>query len=114
MTETEAAYNIVLVTPEGEFSFPCRPQEYILESAVRHGADLPYMCLQGWCTTCAARVLEGRVDESEALRVFPEDEEAGFALICSAYPLSDLRLLTHQKENLRAFRAANNRPSPKG
>jgi hypothetical protein len=54
------------------------------------------------------------LDESEALRVFPEDHEAGFALICSAYPRSDLKLLTHQNEDLRAFRLAHNRPAPKG
>jgi ferredoxin len=114
MTESLATYNVVLVTPDGEFSFPCRSDQYILESAVGHGLDLPYMCLQGWCTTCAARILEGRLDESEARRVFPEDQEAGFALICSAYPRSDLKLRTHQKESLRAFRLAHNRPAPKG
>jgi len=114
MADFVATYNVVLVTPNGEVSFPCRSDEYILETAVRHGVDLPYMCLQGWCTTCAAHILEGRLDESEALRVFPEDQEAGFALICSAYPRSDLKLLTHQKEDLRAFRQAHNRPAPRG
>ena len=114
MAEIIDTFNVVLVTPHGEVSFPCRSDEYILETAVRHGVDLPYMCLQGWCTTCAARILAGRLDESEALRVFPEDQEAGFALICSAYPRSDLKLLTHQRDELRAFRLANSRPAPKG
>jgi ferredoxin len=76
--------------------------------------DLPYMCLQGWCTTCAGKLLEGRVDQSEARRLYVQDEQAGFVLLCSAYARSDLRVLSHQKEPMRAHRKAHGLPAPRG
>jgi ferredoxin len=72
------------------------------------------MCLQGWCTTCAGRVLEGDVNQSEALRIYPQDEAAGFVLLCSAFPRSDLRIRTLQKEDLRALRRSLGLPTPRG
>jgi ferredoxin len=88
--------------------------QYLLDAAVEAGLDLPYMCLQGWCTTCAGKILAGRVDQSEARRLFPEDEQAGFVLLCSARPRSALRILTHQKEQIRAHRLALGLPTPRG
>jgi ferredoxin len=88
--------------------------EYLLDAAARAGLRLPFSCLQGWCTTCAGKVLEGRVDQSEALRVFPQDEAAGYVLLCSAYARSDLRILTHQKEQLREYRRGLGLPAPRG
>jgi ferredoxin len=72
------------------------------------------MCLQGWCTTCAGKILEGRVDQSEAWRFYPQDAAAGFVLLCSAYARSDLRILTHEKEAMRAHRQAHGLPAPRG
>jgi ferredoxin len=88
--------------------------EYLFDAAAAAGLDLPHMCLQGWCTTCAGRLLEGKVDQSEARRVYPEDEAAGFVLLCSAFARSDLRVLTHQKEAMRAHRREHGLPAPRG
>jgi ferredoxin len=88
--------------------------EYLLDAAARAGLSLPFSCLQGWCTTCAGKVLEGRVDQSEALRVYPQDEAAGYVLLCSAYARSDLRILTQQKEQIRAHRRELGLPAPRG
>jgi ferredoxin len=114
MNDKPATYRVTFITDEGEVTIPVREDEYILEAAVAAGLDLPYMCLQGWCTTCAAKILEGKVDQSEARRVYPQDEAAGYVLICSAYPRSDLRILTHQKEQMRAHRRALGLPAPRG
>jgi ferredoxin len=109
-----ATYRVTFVMDGREVQTEVGEDEYLLDAAVRAGLDLPYMCLQGWCTTCAGRVLEGRVDQSEALRVYPQDEAAGFVLLCSAFPRSNLRILTHQKEELRALRRSLALPAPRG
>lgn len=109
-----ATYQVTFVTDGREVRTTVADNEYLLDAAAKAGLELPFMCLQGWCTTCAGRVLEGRVDQSEARRVYAQDEAAGFVLLCSAYARSDLRIQTHQKEALRAYRLALGLPTPRG
>lgn len=105
-------YKVTFLTPEGEIPLEVAEDEYLLSAASRAGIDLPFTCLQGWCITCAGRLEEGQVDQSEACRVFPEDEAAGYVLLCSAYPRADLRIRTHQRTALRAHRRAHGLPAP--
>jgi ferredoxin len=109
-----ATYPVTFVTPTGEVRTEAADDEYLLDAASAAGLELPFMCLQGWCTTCAGRILEGRVDQSEARRYYPQDETAGFVLLCSAYPRSALRIRTHQKEEMRAHRRSLGLPAPRG
>jgi ferredoxin len=109
-----ASFPVTFVTETGEVQVEVAEDEYLFDAAAAAGLDLPKMCLQGWCTTCAARLLEGRVDQSEALRYYPQDEAAGFILLCCAYPRSPLRILTNQKEAMRANRQAHGLPTPRG
>jgi ferredoxin len=108
------SFQITFVTPAGEVRTAAAADEYLLNAAAAAGLDLPYRCLQGWCTTCAGKILEGQADQSEARRVYPQDEAAGYVLLCSAYPRSDLRILTHQKEAMRAHRRQLGLPAPRG
>lgn len=89
-------------------------EEYVLDAARRAGLKLPSLCEQGWDIACAARVLEGELDHSDAQRYYPEDRAAGFALICVAKPRSDVRLRTHQTEAMRAHRNAHGLPVTRG
>lgn len=60
--------------------------------STRPGAPVrgfPADCQQGWCTTCAAELPDGEVDQSLARRYFDADEEPGLILTCVARPRSD-------------------------
>ena len=92
----------------------CSAEEHVLDAARRHGLQLPSACEQGWDLACAVRVLAGRVDNSDARRYYPQDEQAAFALICTAKPLTDLRLRTHQSNAMRAHRLEQRLPAPRG
>jgi ferredoxin len=107
-------HRVTFITADREVKVEVGEDEYLLDAAARAGLALPYSCLQGWCTTCAGKILEGRVDQTEALRVYPQDEAAGFVLLCSAFARSDLRILTQQKDELRAHRHALGLPTPRG
>jgi ferredoxin len=109
-----ATFQVTFVTEDREVRVAVGSNQYLLDAAVQAGLDLPYMCLQGWCTTCAGRVMEGRVDQSEARRLYPQDEAAGFVLLCSAFARSDLRIRTHQKEAMRLHRQEHGLPTPRG
>jgi ferredoxin len=112
--DKRVTYPVTFVTPDGEVRAEAGGDEYLLDVAAAAGLALPYSCLQGWCTTCAGRLLDGKVDQSEARRLYPQDEEAGFVLLCSAHARSPLRVLTHQKEPMRAFRRQHGLPAPRG
>ncbi|CCQ36716.1 ferredoxin (2Fe-2S) [Natronomonas moolapensis 8.8.11] len=85
-------------------------EEYILAAAREQGLWVPADCQQGWCITCAATVLEGDVDQSDAKRYYSEDADADFALICTAKPNSDVTLKVGAHEELLRHRADTDRP----
>lgn len=108
-TET---YTVVLETPEGEYTVECSRNEFVWNAAAGNGIRLPSICHQGRCLTCAGRLLSGTVDQSRADTFFPEDKAAGFVLLCTAKPCSDLRILTHQQWVMREHRASLGLPAP--
>jgi ferredoxin len=105
-------YLVSLETPDGERSFYCPWDEFIWNAAARNGISLPAICHQGRCLTCAGLLLSGTVDQKSAASYFPEDKEAGFVLICTAKPCSDVRVRTHEQSRMRQHRAKLGLPAP--
>jgi len=65
--------------------------------------ELPQSCLAGVCETCAVLVTEGSVryrDENDAMGLSPELRKKGYALLCSAYPQSDIKLVTEKEDEV--------------
>jgi ferredoxin len=105
MKENVEAFQVVLVLPDGERSIQVKPEEHLWDAAFAAGISLPALCHQGYCLTCAARLEDrGEVDQSDSLSYFPADREAGFILPCTGKPRSDLRIRTHQQNQMREFR----------
>ena len=108
-------YDVELILPDGAIArLEVSADESVWDAAMRAGIALPSMCLQGWCTTCAGRVLEGDFDPAEALRYYPEDKQAGYILLCTARPRSAMRIQTHQRDAIRAHRLQHGLPTPRG
>jgi ferredoxin len=106
-------FNITLIMPDGERSIRVRGDEHIWEAAAAAGIKLPAMCHMGHCLTCAGRLeAPGDFDQSASRQYFPEDRAAGFILLCTAKPRSDLRIRTHQQHAMRRFRLDARLPAP--
>jgi ring-1,2-phenylacetyl-CoA epoxidase subunit PaaE len=60
----------------------------ILDEALAQGADLPFSCKGGVCTTCKAKIIEGEVEMEANYGLEPEEVKAGFILTCQSHPRS--------------------------
>jgi ferredoxin len=80
--------------------FSCRDDQTVLAAAEAAGVILPSSCCSGVCTTCAARITDGSVHQPDAMGVKAELQEQGYALLCVAFPRSDLKLLAGQEDAL--------------
>jgi len=94
-------FRVTLHRPDGSFAFEAPESEFLLYAMQDAGIESPQICEQGWCLACAARLVSGEVDRSAALTNYPEDAEAGFLLLCSSRPLSDLVLSQDVHETRR-------------
>ena len=61
----------------------------LLDAALAAGADLPYACKGGVCSTCKCRVLDGSVEMHINYALEPAEVAAGYVLSCQAVPTSD-------------------------
>ncbi|PLP94064.1 phenylacetate-CoA oxygenase/reductase subunit PaaK [Pseudomonas sp. FFUP_PS_473] len=89
--QADSAVSQITVISDGRalaFDLP-RNSQSILDAGNAIGAELPYSCKAGVCSTCKCKVVEGEVemDSNHAL----EDYEvaAGYVLSCQSYPVSD-------------------------
>ena len=111
--ESGRSFQVKLETPDEELNLVCGEAEYVWDAAAREDVLLPWICSEGRCLTCAGRLLEGKVNQSAAEPFFPEDEAAGFVLLCRARPCSDLRIRTHQAKEMRTHRLEKGLPAPR-
>ena len=74
--------------------------KYILQNAEQQGVELPYLCRNGACTTCAVRVISGEIYQPEAMGLSPELRQQGYALLCVSYPRSDLEVETQDEDEV--------------
>lgn len=71
-----------------EFDF-LKDDPNLLTKALEVGADLPYACKGGVCSTCKARVLKGEVHMMINYALEPDELENGYILTCQSVPLSE-------------------------
>lgn len=74
----------------------------ILDAAHAAGVDLPTSCGAGVCTTCAALITEGTVSQTDGMGVSPELQADGYALLCVAFPTSDLKIEAEKEDEVYA------------
>jgi ring-1,2-phenylacetyl-CoA epoxidase subunit PaaE len=63
--------------------------ENILDAGIHNGLDLPYACKAGVCSTCKAKLVEGKVDMDLNHALEDSELKAGYILTCQSHPISE-------------------------
>lgn len=58
----------------------------ILDAGLNMGINLPYSCKGGVCTTCRAKLLEGKVDMDNNYGLEDDEVADGYILTCQSHP----------------------------
>ncbi len=84
-------HRITLANRDG-LSYEVDDGSPLLEALESHGVSLPYGCRYGGCISCAAKLLDGEVDQSEGVALNGRQMRDGYVLLCVARPRSDCTL----------------------
>lgn len=80
------------------------PRRPLLASLRDQGVDLPYGCQYGGCISCAARLLEGQVDQHTQVALNNRQLNHGYIILCVARPLSDCTLEVGVESHHKLYR----------
>lgn len=91
-------YSVEILHQGQSHTLQVAENQTILSVADEAGLDLPSSCHAGVCTSCAAQVLSGTVDQTDGMGVSLELQQQGYTLLCVAYPRSNLKIETEKED----------------
>ncbi|NJK67201.1 MAG: 2Fe-2S iron-sulfur cluster binding domain-containing protein [Microcoleus sp. CSU_2_2] len=91
-------FTVELLHQGNTYTVEVPEDKQILRAANATGIELPSSCNAGVCTTCAAKIMEGKVDQTDGMGVSPELQAEGYVLLCVAYPRSNLKIETEKED----------------
>jgi ring-1,2-phenylacetyl-CoA epoxidase subunit PaaE len=96
-TQVEVKGSSVGVTLDGlEHTLEFDPgSSSILDVGIAYGLDLPYSCKNGVCSTCKAKVYEGKVVMKQNYALTEEEIHKGFVLTCQSVPVTEKVVLSY-------------------
>jgi ring-1,2-phenylacetyl-CoA epoxidase subunit PaaE len=83
---TEGAAAVTIMLDGRESSFEMGRDERVLDAALRVRPELPYACKGGVCSTCRARLVEGKVEMVRNFALEPDELARGYILTCQSLP----------------------------
>lgn len=96
-----------------ETTVPCSSDDVLLDVADHHGIAVPSSCRGGVCGSCVSKLVRGTVDQGwlcdldDGSALTPEQIAAGFILLCSAKPSSDVTVEYSQEWGLSTLEEWN-------
>jgi len=87
--KAEGKTEVKVVVDDEEFDLSMNKNETILNAVLKENIDAPYSCQGGVCSSCIARVTEGKVEMVNNQILTDDEIEEGLILTCQAQPLTN-------------------------
>ena len=84
--------NKITIANRNNTIFEVKGAKPLLLELLSQGLDLPYGCKYGGCITCAAKLIDGEVDQRRQVALNNRQINDGYIILCVARPLSNLIL----------------------
>lgn len=88
-TRAEGGTALTVVLDGRSSTVTMRPDEPVLDAALRVRGELPYACKGGVCATCRAKLVDGKVHMARNFALDEADLDAGYVLTCQSRPETD-------------------------
>jgi ferredoxin len=76
----------------------------LLDELRAQGVDLPYGCQYGGCITCAAKLIDGEIDQRAQVALNNRQINDGYVILCVARAKSDCTLEIGVESHDRLYR----------
>ncbi len=84
----EGTCEITVLVDDAETTFEMDSKLTILTAALKEGLDAPYSCQGGICSSCLAKVTEGKALMEKNTILSETEINDGFILTCQAHPIT--------------------------
>ena len=82
----------ITISNRSNSAFEVSGRKPLLQELKEQGLDLPYGCQYGGCITCAAKLIDGGVDQRRQVALNNRQINDGYIILCVARPKSNLIL----------------------
>ena len=79
---------IEVVVDDETFSFSMDKKMLVLDAVLKENIDAPYSCQGGVCSSCIAKVTEGKAEMVKNQILTDAEIAEGLILTCQAHPLT--------------------------
>ena len=79
----------ITIANRGNAAFAVSGRKPLLDELRGQGVDLPYGCKYGGCITCAAKLLDGDIDQRAQVALNNRQINDGYIVLCVARAKSD-------------------------
>ena len=86
------AIKLITIKNRGNKIFKVSDRKPLLQELRAQGVDLPYGCEYGGCITCAAKLIEGKVDQRSQVALNNRQINNGYVVLCVARPKTDCKI----------------------
>ena len=94
----------VTLANRGNASYQVSGRRPLLDELRDQGVDLPYGCKYGGCITCAAKLIDGDIDQRAQVALNNRQITDGYVILCVARAQSDCTLEIGTKSHDRLYR----------